>query len=87
MELSEAQIDEFKSEGMLFMPNLFDPDEVGNLNARLPSILQDRGPRILRERRSDSVRSAIAPHREDEVFKKLSLHPRLVRPAQQLLGG
>jgi ectoine hydroxylase len=41
----------------------------------------------LRERSSDSVRSAIAPHLSDELFRRLSLHPRLVEPARTLLGG
>ena len=87
MELNTNQIEQFNSEGFLFVPSLFDADEIANLNSRLPSILSDRGPKTLRERDSDSVRSAIAPHLDDEVFQKLSLHPRLVRPAQQILEG
>ena len=62
MELSTNQIDQFNSEGFLFVPSLFDAEEIANLNSRLPSILSDRGPKTLRERDSDSVRSAIAPH-------------------------
>ena len=72
MELSTNQIEKFNSEGFLFVPSLFDADEIANLNSRLPSILSDRGPKTLRERGSDSVRSAIAPHLDDEVFQKLS---------------
>tara|TARA_B110000438_G_scaffold260377_1_gene270387 strand:+ start:165 stop:965 length:801 start_codon:yes stop_codon:yes gene_type:complete len=87
MELSKKEIEQFNSEGFLFFPSLFDAEEIANLNSRLPSILSDRGPKTLRERGSDSVRSAIAPHLDDEVFQKLSLHPRLVQPAQQILEG
>ena len=87
MELSTNQIDQFNSEGFLFVPSLFDAEEIANLNSRLPSILSDRGPKTLRERGSDSVRSAIAPHLDDEVFKKLSLHPRLVRSCSANIGG
>ena len=69
MELYANQIEQFISEGFLVVPRLFDAEEIANLNSRLPSILSDRGPKTLRERGSDSVRSAIAPHLDDEVLK------------------
>ena len=49
--------------------------------------MNERSEKVLRERSSDSVRSAIAPHLSDELFRRLSLHPRLVEPARTLLGG
>ena len=48
MELNTNQIEQFNSEGFLFVPSLFDADEIANLNSRLPSILSDRGPKTLR---------------------------------------
>ncbi|MBH67308.1 MAG: proline hydroxylase [Rhodospirillaceae bacterium] len=87
MKLNLDQVDEFNNRGLLFVESLFNPDEIRALNSRLPDILNERGAKVLRERNSDSVRSAIAPHLNDDLFKRLSLHPRLVMPARQLLDG
>ena len=87
MELSIEQIDEFNENGLLLVENLFSRDEISKLNNRLPDIMNERSEKVLRERSSDSVRSAIAPHLSDELFRRLSLHPRLVEPARKLLGG
>ena len=87
MELSIEQINEFNENGFLFVENLFSKDEISELKNRLPDIMNERREKVLRERSSDSVRSAIAPHLSDELFRRLSLHPRLVEPARTLLGG
>ena len=87
MKLNTDQIEEFNNTGLLFVESLFTPTEVEELNNRLPNILDERGEQVLRERGSDSVRSAIAPHLKDELFRRLSLHPRIVEPSRQLLGG
>ena len=87
MELSIEQINEFNENGLLFVENLFSKDEISELKNRLPDIMNERSEKVLRERSSDSVRSAIAPHLSDELFRRLSLHPRLVEPARTLLGG
>ena len=87
MELSIEQINEFNENGFLFVENLFSKDEISELKNRLPDIMNERSEKVLRERSSDSVRSAIAPHLSDELFRRLSLHPRLVEPARTLLGG
>ena len=87
MKFTVDQLEQFDKEGILFVPDLFDLSEVNILNSRLSTLLKNRSPKVLRERNSDSVRSVIAPHLEDEVFRRLSLHPRIIKPAQQILGG
>ena len=76
MELSIEQINEFNENGFLFVENLFSKDEISELKNRLPDIMNERSEKVLRERSSDSVRSAISPHLSDELFRRLSLHPR-----------
>ena len=87
MKLTSEQVAGFHRDGVLFIPELFSTDEVNALHARLPDLLAHDGPEILRERGSQAVRSIIAPHLRDDLFRKLSRHPRLVEPARQLLGG
>ena len=62
MKWTDAEVAEFRERGYLFVPSLFSLEEVGVLNAELPGILARSGPENLRERGSDAVRSAIAPH-------------------------
>lgn len=87
MRLTQEQMDTFDRDGVLFVPGLFRPDEVARINERLPALMKHDGPEVLRERRSDAVRSVIAPHLRDDLFRRLSRHPRLVEPARQILGG
>ena len=87
MQLTPDQRSQFQRDGLLFVPGLFRADEIAALKARLPEVLNARGPETLRERGSDAVRSSIAPHLRDDLYRRLSKHPRLVEPARQLLGG
>ena len=73
MELSIEQIDEFNENGLLFVENLFSRDEISKLNNRLPDIMNERSEKVLRERSSDSVRSAIAPNLSDVSYTHLTL--------------
>ena len=87
MKLTPDQMNRFERDGFLLVSGLFRDDEIAALNARLPALLESDGPETLRERGSDAVRSVIAPHLRDDLYRRLSLHPRLVEPARQILGG
>jgi ectoine hydroxylase len=87
MRLTSDQLSQFEKDGYLFVPGLFRADEIAVLKDHMAVVLDQDGPEILRERGSDAVRSAIAPHLRDELYRRLSLHPRLVEPARQILGG
>lgn len=87
MRLTSDQLSQFEKDGYLFVPGLFCADEIAALKQHMAVVLDQDGPEILRERGSDAVRSAIAPHLRDELYRRLSLHPRLVEPARQILGG
>ena len=87
MKWTAEQLNEFERNGVLFVERLFDAAEVELLNADLPKILERDGPVNLKEGNSNSIRSAIAPHYSSELFRRLSQHPRIIKPAMQTLGG
>ena len=83
---SPDQTASYHREGHLFLPNLFTAQEVAVLRAELPAIFAQRRPEVWREKDSDAVRIAFAVHTYNSVFARLARHPRLVEPAQALLG-
>jgi len=86
MQLTPAQIDRFHTNGYLFFPALFTPDEVAVLQAEVPALYARREVFNVRERGSDAVRTNFAAHLCSEPFAKLARHPRMVRPVEQLFG-
>ncbi len=86
MRLGEDQVREFRDQGYVFIPDLFSKAEVDVLMAEVPAIFARRGPDIVREKTGDAVRTAFAVHTYNEVFGRLARHPRLIEPAEQLLG-
>ncbi|GAB4168117.1 MAG: phytanoyl-CoA dioxygenase family protein [Thalassobaculales bacterium] len=87
MKLTEAQIKQFDEDGYLFIPNLFSPEEVAVMKAEVPGIFAQRRPENVREKTGDVVRTAFAAHTYNEVFRRLANHPRIVGPAETLLGS
>ena len=86
VRLDDAQVETFRSQGVLALPALFTQAEVDAITGRLPSLFGERCPENFREKSSDVVRTAMGLHLRDELFARLVRDPRLVRPAQQLLG-
>jgi len=86
MKLKPEQIDRFHTEGYLFFPGLFRPDEVAALNAAVPGLYARREAFNVREKGSDAVRTNFAAHLYSAPFARLARHPRMIEPVQQLLG-
>jgi ectoine hydroxylase len=87
MELTEEQVRQYEEDGYVFLPELFDRDEVDRLRAELPAIFAQRREENVREKTGDAVRSAFAVQTYNPVFARLARHPRLIGPAMQLTGG
>jgi ectoine hydroxylase len=87
MKLSDEQLNTFSKEGYLFLPSVFDRDEVAVLNNELPGIFSQDRQENVRERGSQAVRTTFAAHTFNEAFRRLGSHPRLVEPVRQLLDG
>jgi ectoine hydroxylase len=85
MELTQEQIAHFRTEGYLFLPELFRPEEVDFLRREAEAIYASQRPEIWREK-SGAPRTAFAAHLYNEGFAALARHPRMIRPIEQLFG-
>lgn len=86
MKLTPQQIDQFETEGYLFFPGLFSPEEMAELNGAVPELYARREAFNVREKGSDAVRTNFAAHLYSEPFARLARHPRMVEPVEQLFG-
>ena len=85
MKLTDQQVAHFHTEGYLFLPELFTPDEVAALRTEADDIYAEPRPEVWREK-SGAPRTAFAAHTYNEAFGLLGAHPRLIRPVEQLFG-
>ena len=86
MKLTPDQLSQFDRDGYLFFPGQFTAEEMKVLNDAVPQLYSRRDAFNVREKDSDAVRTNFAAHLYSEPFAKLARHPRMVEPAQQLLG-
>ncbi|HEX8339036.1 MAG TPA: phytanoyl-CoA dioxygenase family protein [Pyrinomonadaceae bacterium] len=87
MSVSREQIESYEESGFLLLPNYFSQAEVETLRAELPRVLGLSSPEKVVEKEGTTVRSVYGSHKANEIFGRLSRHPRLVGPARALLGG
>jgi len=86
MNLSREQLAHFDTEGYLFLPEVFTPEEASLLRAAADEVLALERPEVWRES-SGVARTAFAAHEYHEAFRRLGRHPRLITPVMQLLDG
>ena len=86
MNLTPEQLAAFETDGYLFFPSLFAPDEVATLNAAVPELYARREAYNVREKGSDAVRTNFAAHLYSEPFARLARHPRMIEPVEALFG-
>ena len=85
MKLTQQQIDDFNTEGWLFLPELFSPEEVALLADEAVNIYDTDRPEVWREK-SGAPRTAFAAHLYNEAFGVLGAHPRMINPVEQVFG-
>ncbi|MDE2006667.1 MAG: phytanoyl-CoA dioxygenase family protein [Rhodospirillales bacterium] len=85
MRLNQQQLDQFATEGWLFLPELFTEAETALLRAEAQAIFHTPREEIWREK-SGAPRTAFAAHTYNEAFRRLGAHPRLIEPIEQVFG-
>jgi L-proline 4-hydroxylase len=85
MKLNDQQVRQFETEGWLFLPEAFSPEEVALLRHEAEGIYRENRPEIWREK-SGAPRTAFAAHTYNEAFRLLGAHPRLIEPVEQVFG-
>ena len=86
MQLDQSQLERFEHDGFLVLPELFSDTEVALLRKETDALFAEHCPANFREQASGVVRTAMAIHDRSPVFSRLARHPRLVRPAMQILA-
>jgi ectoine hydroxylase len=85
MCLTDEQLKTYHDTGYLFLSELFSRAEVDAMKAELPVVFAENTPRRVLEKGGDIVRSVYGSHTTNEVFRRLSRHPRIVEAALQIL--
>ena len=67
MNLSETQVAQFDEQGYLFLPDVFNGDEVATLSAELDGIFAQDRPENVREKDGKTVRTTFAAHTFNEA--------------------
>jgi ectoine hydroxylase len=88
MELTHSQVEQYEREGYLFLERVFSAREVAVLDEVIPELLSVKNfSGLRRDSVSGQVRHIHGTHLYSELVRRLARHPRLLRPAEQLLGG
>ncbi len=91
MQLSKDQLASYERDGFLVLPELFSMREVEAMKADLQRIQQIDTDHLVRERGSNVAKTIYRVHEADgptasPIFHPAARSPRLLEPAQQLLG-
>lgn len=87
MRLSPEQLTAYEQDGFLLLPNYFSGPEIDAMKTELPALMAEDTPRRVIENDGQAVRSIYGSHMSNEVFSRLARHPRVVQPANQILGS
>lgn len=88
MRLAPEQLEAYRERGYVAVPGLFARPEIDVLRSALERFIDAPRPEVHMQRRgSEAPRLIFAADRYSEAFRRLSLHPRWIGPAQQLLGS
>jgi ectoine hydroxylase len=87
MKLTLEQLDSYQRDGYLFLPELFSAEDVEVMRRQLPELFAESSERRVIEKGTGAVRSVYGSYSTNEVFRRLTRHPRLVEPAMQILGS
>jgi ectoine hydroxylase len=87
MQITKEQVRFFEEQGYVLLPECFTRREVAALRREVPAIFAEDSLRRVVEKDGSFVRSVYGSHMSNETLGLLARHPRLVRPAMQMLGG
>ena len=86
MELSEDLLAKYRDQGLLFIPEVFKPNEVSALIVELERILALDLPCHLRAE-SGELLGTMVMHESSALYARLLEDERLIKPAEKILGG
>jgi ectoine hydroxylase len=88
--LDEALLDHYEKKGFLFLDDIFNADEVANMQKHMQCLRDDddikQREESITEASSGDIRSVFGVHKLDAFIQSVTEDPRLVRIAEYLLG-
>lgn len=84
--ISNEQIGQFRRDGFVMLPGLFDETELKVIDDALPAVFGEEGPHRILESGTGAVRGVHGVHETHPLFNALVRLPRLLEPARQLLN-
>lgn len=87
MQLTQDQLTQYRDAGFVFLPGHFSASETRRMSDALPALFAEDSPRRVLEKDGVTVRSVYGSHRHEPLFEALVRDPRLLRPAERILGG
>jgi L-proline 4-hydroxylase len=87
MQITQEQLGFYSNNGFLLLPEFFSPVEIRKMSAELPTLLGEDSQCKVVEKEGGVLRSIYGSHTKNEVFRRLSCHPRIVEPARQILDN
>jgi ectoine hydroxylase len=87
MQLTDNEMMEYRKNGFLYFPNLLSKREIEIINAELPSMLAPERREIVYESDEKTPRSIFNMHQYNPIYAKLVRHPKLIKPAMQLVAN
>jgi len=89
--IPKDQVDFYEENGYLFLESFFSEQELTAMRAELQRLREEcRGStrdEVILEPDGDDVRSIFAVHRDSELYRQYSRHPRLLAIVEHLLGS
>lgn len=85
MRLTPEQVEQFESDGFLFLPEVFSNEEVDRFVENFEIVCHEDQPGRIFEKDGNVVRTVFGSHRTNPVYRELSEDPRIVGPAMDLL--
>src|SRR5258708_19726878 len=80
MRLTPSQIERFRAQGFLVLPELFSRQEIAVLRDALPALYAEDTPANIREKRSGEVRTAMGLPLRHPGYRPLVPPPPLLHP-------
>jgi ectoine hydroxylase len=87
MQLTKEQLGFYGENGFLLLPECFSTVEIRRMSTELPTLLGEDSQCRVVEKEGGAVRSIYGSNTKNEVFRRLSCHPRIVEPARQILNS
>ena len=87
MKLSKEQFKQYEKQGVLVIQDCMSQAEVEVLRDEAKALMEQDLPGRVLEEDKKTVRGLHGCHFNSDVFRNLTMHPRLLEPAEQVLGG